>query len=92
MCQLIDPVVFWLNFAIEKPERLSYFKAVWGTLTKLVQIIPSRKEIGFEFSCIQVIMPSLQRVESFCKTSSPSLEMLQFLIIVFTDIRASLLS
>lgn len=36
MCKLIEPVVFWLNFSIERPERINYFKVIWGTLTKLV--------------------------------------------------------
>lgn len=92
MCQLIDPVIFWLNFSIEKPERINYFKAIWATLTKLVQIIPGKKEIGVEFNCIQIILPTLQRVEVFCKTSSPSQEMLQFLITVFSDIKTNLLA
>ena len=52
MCQLMDPVIFWLNFTIERPDRLQYFKALWNMLTKLVQIIPKRKEIGIEFNCI----------------------------------------
>ena len=36
MCQLIEPVIFWLNFTIERPDHLQYFKALWNTLTKLV--------------------------------------------------------
>ena len=47
--------------------------------------------MGVEIDCIQIILPTLQRVETFCKTSSPSLEMLQFLIVVFTDIKNLLL-
>lgn len=66
MCSLIDPVIFWLNFTIERPDRLQYFKALWNTLTKLVQIVPKRKEIGVEFNCIEIILPTLQRVENFC--------------------------
>ena len=91
MCQLMEPIIFWLNFTIERPERLNFFRAIWNTLGKLVQIIPKRKEIGIEFSCISIILPTLQRVEVFCKTSSPSLEMLQFMITVFGDIKLFLL-
>ena len=59
MCQLIDPVIFWLNYTIESPERLHFFKTLWNTLTKLVLVIPKRKEIGIEFNCIQIILPTL---------------------------------
>ena len=54
--------------------------------------MPKRKDIGAEFNCIKIILPTLQRVEGFCRTSSPSQEMLQFLIVVFSDIKHFLLS
>ena len=57
-----------------------------------MQVIPKRKEIGVEFNCITIILPTLLRVESFCRTSSPPQEMLQFLIVVFTDFKSFLIS
>ena len=89
---LVDPMLFWLNFAIEKQERLPMFKIIWRTLTKLIQMLPRRRGIGMSLDCIQIIMPSLYRVDDFCQTSSLSLEMLKFLLVVFSDIKNSLLA
>ena len=91
MCSLIDPLLFWLNFTIERQNRLPYFKILWQTLSNFVKIMPPKKEIGFEFDLILVIVPQLSRVETFCQSSSPSLPMLTFLNIVFDEIRMSLL-
>ena len=59
MCKLIEPVIFWLNFSIERPDRINYFKVAWGTLTRLLQVMPRRKDIGVEFNCIRIILPTL---------------------------------
>ena len=66
MCSLIDPLLFWLNFTIERQNRLPYFKILWQTLSNFVKIMPPKKEIGFEFDLILVIVPQLSRVETFC--------------------------
>ena len=42
--------------------------------------------------CIEIIMPSLYRVNEFCQTSSLSQEMLSFLLVVFADVKSSLLA
>jgi hypothetical protein len=91
LCSLVDPLLFWLNFSIEKQDRLPYFKVVWCTLTKLIEMLPKRRGIGMNIDCISIIMPVLYRVDDFCQSSSPSQEMLQFLFVVFLDIKNSLL-
>jgi hypothetical protein len=88
----VDPLLFWLNFAIEKQDRLPVFKVIWKTLTKLIQLLPRRRGIGMSIDCIEIIMPSLYRVDEFCQTSSLSQEMLSFLLVVFLDVKNSLLA
>lgn len=79
MYALINPLIFWLDYSIERPDRLPMFKAVWRTLNHVIDKLPSTK---VDIDMVKIIMPILEKVNEFCLTSSPPLEMLQFLIIV----------
>jgi hypothetical protein len=79
---LINPLIFWLDYSIERPDRLPLFKLVWRTLNILLNQLPQKK---LEIDALKIILPVLHRVNDFCQTSSPPLEMLQFLLIVLGD-------
>ncbi|CDW83869.1 UNKNOWN [Stylonychia lemnae] len=83
---LINPILFWLDFSLEKLDRLSLFKMTWKTLLKILSVLPEKL---IDIDEITVILPVLQKVNNFCQQSSPQLEMLQFLQIVFQDLLVS---
>jgi hypothetical protein len=37
---LINPLLFWLDYSIERPERFPLFKQVWRTLSKVLSQLP----------------------------------------------------
>jgi hypothetical protein len=83
LCALVSHVVFWFNYSIENKDRLPYFKVVWRVLIKLFNSLPANK---VKNDAITIVMPTLKRIEDFCRTSSPGLEMLQCLKLILTDI------
>lgn len=70
---LINPLIFWLDYAIERPERLSLFKTVWRSLNLVLSRIP-QKELKIDI--VKIILPVLAKINDFCQSSSPPLEML----------------
>jgi len=87
-CSLVNVVVFWFNYSVENKDRLSQFKVIWRIMTGLFDKLPANK---VKNDCITIVMPVLQRIQTFCHTSSPSMEMLQFLQIVLSDIKSVVL-
>jgi hypothetical protein len=37
---LVNPILFWLDYSIEKPDRLPLFKMVWKTLNHVIRQLP----------------------------------------------------
>lgn len=73
---LINALLFWLDYSIERPDRLPLFKIVWRTLSNLLAQLPTKK---LNIDSVLIMLPILERVNDFCQKSSPPLEMLQFL-------------
>lgn len=88
-CSLVNVMVFFFNYAVENKERLPQFKVIWRILSGLYGVLPTNK---LKNDCVSIVMPVLQRIQTFCQTSSPSLEMLQFLKIVLSDIKSLMLT
>ena len=86
--QLIKPLIQIMQHSIEKQDRLPLFKVTWGTLSRLLAKFPAQMRI--ETSPISIMMPVFRRVDFFCQQNSPPQEMLTFLTIVFTDVKALL--
>ena len=40
---LINPLLFWLDFSVEREDRLPLFKQVYQTLKELMESLPSKK-------------------------------------------------
>ena len=40
---LINPILFWLDYSLERLDRLPLFKIIWKTLTKLLGHLPPKK-------------------------------------------------
>jgi hypothetical protein len=49
-------LLFWLDYSIEKPDRLPLFKIVWRTLTKLLGQLPVKK---LNIDAVVIILPIL---------------------------------
>jgi len=60
---LINPILFWLDFSLEKPDRLSLFKMSWKTLLKIISVLPDKL---IDIDEITIILPVLQKVNMFC--------------------------
>jgi hypothetical protein len=77
-----------MQHTIEKQERLPLFKVVWGTLSQLMTTFPAQMRI--ETNPISIMIPIFHKVDFFCQSNSPSGDMLSFLTIVFSDVKALL--
>lgn len=53
---LINPILFWLDYSIEKLDRLPLFKIIWKTLNKLLAQLPSKK---IDIDGLIIILPVL---------------------------------
>lgn len=60
---LINPVLFWLDYSIEKLDRLPIFKMTWKTLNKILNILPKK---NLDIDAVSVILPVLHKVNVFC--------------------------
>lgn len=58
---LINPLVFWLDYSIERPDRLPLFKLVWKTLNTVLDQLPKSKAVKIDI--LEIITPVLQRVD-----------------------------
>ena len=74
-----------MNYAIANKQRLALFKQVWRILVKLLKEKPPSIKPIQSLTVENLITPHLVRVNSFCKQSSPSREMLEFLILVLQE-------
>jgi hypothetical protein len=40
---LINPLLFWLDFSVEREDRLSLFKAIYQTIKDVLENLPPKK-------------------------------------------------
>lgn len=79
---LLNPVVYWMKFSIEREDRLHLFKASWKAIKDIIMALPE----GIDIDLISIILPIFERVCDFLVTFSPSLPMLKFLEIILQDV------
>ena len=86
---VIPQIVFWLEFTLDREDRLIQFQQIYQTLKDVLESLPRGK---FALDIVKVLMPSLERVCAFLEGNSPSLAMLKFLEIALGDIQAFFVS
>ena len=79
---LLNPVIYWMKFSIEKEDRLHLFKASWKTIKDIIMSLPE----GIDIDLISIILPIFERVCNFLDLHSPTLPMLKFLEIIIQDV------
>jgi hypothetical protein len=79
---LLNPVIYWMKFSIEREDRLHLFKASWKTIKDIIMALPE----GVDVDLISIILPIFERVCDFMLVHSPSLPMLKFLEIILQDV------
>lgn len=82
MILLIPQLIFWLEFTLDREDRLPQFQQVYHTLKDVLASLPRGR---MQLDIVQVLMPSMQRVCKFLEGNSPSLPMLKFLDIALSD-------
>jgi hypothetical protein len=82
---LINPLLFWLDFSVEREERFGLFKSVYQTIKDVLENLPPKR---IDIDLLQIMIPILQRTTDFLKNNSPSLSMLKVLDMVLRDIKA----
>lgn len=80
---LLNPLLFWLDFSVEREERLNLFKHVYQTIKDVLENLPPKK---VDIDILQIIVPILERTSEYLRQSSPTQSMLKFLDIVLQDI------
>ena len=75
---LVNPLLFWLDFALESESRLPLFRLLWDTLSQVLTYLKDTVDLDFS----NLLLPMIGKVNEHCKHSTPSLPMLKFLDIV----------
>jgi len=81
---LVEPLLFWLDFSVEREERLSLFKTVYQTIKDVLDNLPPKR---LDLDMLQIMIPILKRTTDYLSSNSPSLSMLKFLEIVLRDVK-----
>lgn len=55
---LINPVIYWMRFSIEREDRLHLFKSSWKTIKDIIMALPE----GIDVDLISIILPIFERV------------------------------
>ena len=55
---LLNPVIYWMKFSIEREDRLHLFKASWKTIKDIIMALPE----GIDVDLISIILPIFERV------------------------------
>lgn len=55
---LLNPVIYWMKFSIEREDRLQLFKASWKTIKDIIMALPE----GIDIDLISIILPIFERV------------------------------
>jgi hypothetical protein len=53
---LLNPLLFWLDFSVEREERLGLFKQVYQTIKDVLENLPPKK---VDIDILQIIIPIL---------------------------------
>jgi hypothetical protein len=59
---LLNPLLFWLDFSVEREERLNIFKQVYQTIKDVLENLPPKK---VDIDILQIIIPILQRTSEY---------------------------
>lgn len=62
--------MFWLDFSVEREERMQLFKSVYGTIKDVLENLPPKRN---DIDLLQIMEPILIRTKEFLKNNSPSL-------------------
>lgn len=81
---LINPLLFWLDFSVEREARFPLFKSVYQTIKDVLEGLPPKR---VDIDLLQIMIPILQKTTDYLKQNSPSLSMLKFLDMVLRDIK-----
>lgn len=81
----LNPLLFWLDFSVERVERLNLFKQVYKTIKEVLESLPPKKN---DFDIFNIISPFLQRTSAYLQDNSPTQSMLKFMDIVLADLIA----
>lgn len=65
---LLNPLLFWLDFSVEREERLPLFKQVYQTIKEVLDNLPPKK---VDIDILQIIIPILQRTSEYLRFNSP---------------------
>jgi hypothetical protein len=79
---LLNPVIYWMKFSIERVDRLPLFKSWWKTIKDIIMALPE----GIDIDLISIILPIFKRVCDYLDSHSPSIQMLNFLEIILQDV------
>ncbi len=82
---LLNPLLFWLNYAMTAEGKLELFKQTWQSVSSLLRNMHA--VLGIDIT--QIYMLLLSRLNDHFKHSSPTLPMLQFLRIVMKDLNGT---
>lgn len=66
---LLNPLLFWLDFSVEREERLNLFKHVYQTIKDVLENLPPKK---VDIDILQIIVPILERTSDYLRQSSPT--------------------
>jgi hypothetical protein len=76
--QLVEPLIFWMEYSIRTRDKLPLFKQIWQVLKTISQqCCPPKNKVKVDL--IATIFPHLQKVKDVCMSNTPSLDMLHFL-------------
>ena len=53
---LLNPLLFWLDFSVERENRLNLFKQVYQTIKDVMDNLPPKK---VDIDIVQIIIPIL---------------------------------
>ena len=82
---LLKPLIVWLEHIVNnKNSKIDVFKSIWIVLNDILNFIPLRHQ---DVTSNDIALPLLWKVCKFCESSSPSVQMLNFLLIVLSSIK-----
>lgn len=53
---LINPLLFWLDFSVEREERFNLFKSVYNTIKDVLENLPPKR---IDIDLLQIMIPIL---------------------------------
>ena len=88
MYLLLPQLIFWLEYSIDREDRLQLFQQLYQTVKEIMESVPTNgRSREQQLNVVQIIMPTLRRTNDFLTCNSPSLPMLKFLEITLSDIQ-----